>query len=177
MVGGTSYWIQHLIFPGRLVSESEPLSSSPEHSCTAEVLQQQSDAMARSVSNLDKDFLKLFINLPEHPPSASKEPEDAWQLYALLSELDPTTGSRWHWRDTRKIIRSLQIIRETGRKASDVMAEQSLNPSQGKPRSAVLCQQPFIRPSLIIPDSPHCFFGYTPSLLTSMSDLIAASTR
>jgi tRNA dimethylallyltransferase len=127
-----------LIFPGRLVSESEALSSSPEHSCTAEVLQQQSDAMTRSVSNLDKGFLELFINLPEHPPSASKEPEAAWQLYALLSELDPTTGSQWHWRDTRKVLRSLQIIKETGRKASDVMAEQSLNPSQGKPRSVPL---------------------------------------
>lgn len=176
-MGGTSYWIQHLVFPGRLVSESEPLSSSPEHSCTAEVLQRQSDAMTRSVSNLDKGLLEVFTNLPEHPPSASKEPDAAWQLYALLSELDSTTGSRWHWRDTRKILRSLQIIKETGRKASDVMEEQSLNPLQGKPRFAILCQQLFIHLSLIVLDSAHCFFGCTPSLLTSMSGLVAASTR
>jgi tRNA dimethylallyltransferase len=99
--------------------------------------------MSRSVSYLEKDSLELFTNLPEHPP-ASKESEAAWKLYALLSELDPITSSRWHWRDTRKILRSLQIIKETGRRASDIMAEQTMNPSQGKPRSAVFRKLPFI---------------------------------
>ena len=177
-MGGTSYWIQHLVFPGRLVSESEPLSSSSKHSRTADVHQPQSDSMSRSVSCLQKGALELFTNLPEHPPSASKESEAAWKLYALLSELDPITSSRWHWRDTRKILRSLQIIKETGRRASDVMAEQTTNPSKGKPRSAVFRKLPFIICSrLIMPDSPHCFSGYIPSLLNLMRGLTAASIR
>lgn len=174
-MGGTSYWIQHLVFPGRLVSEREPLSSSPKHSCTIDVLQQQSDSMSRSVSCLEKDTLELFTNLPEHPP-ASKESEAAWKLYALLLELDPITSSRWHWRDTRKILRSLQIIKETGRRASDVMAEQTMNPSQGNPRSAVFPKLHLL-PRLIMPDSAHCFSGCIPSLLTSTRGLTAASIR
>jgi tRNA dimethylallyltransferase len=176
-VGGTSYWIQNLIFPGRLVSESKSLSSSPKHSWTTDVLQQQSDDISRSISLLEKGTLELFINLPEHPPSASKEPEAAWKLYALLSNLDPITSSRWHWRDTRKILRSLQIIKETGRKASDVMAEQTMDPSQGQPRSAVSCTLLFICSRLIMLDSALCFSGYIPSLLTLMSVLTAASIR
>lgn len=132
--------------------------------------------MSCSVSGLEKDTLELFTNLPEHPPSASKESEAAWKLYALLSELDPITSSRWHWRDTRKVLRSLQIIKETGRRASDVMAEQTMNPSQGKPRSAAFRKLPFII-WLIILDSAHCFSGYIQSLLSLMRGLTAASIR
>jgi len=39
--------------------------------------------------------------------------------------LDPIVASRWHWRDTRKVLRSLRIITETGRLPSEIIAEQS----------------------------------------------------
>jgi tRNA A37 N6-isopentenylltransferase MiaA len=46
-------------------------------------------------------------------------------MYKLLQTLDPTVAARWHWRDTRKVSRSLKIIAETGRLPSDIIAEQS----------------------------------------------------
>ncbi|KAF8626162.1 hypothetical protein AX15_005053 [Amanita polypyramis BW_CC] len=139
VVGGTSYWIQHLIFPGHLVSESKSLPSGAERSlCSDNILQQQTDTLNRSIDALNTELLELFTNLPEHPPSASTEPEAAWHLYTLLCELDPIIGGRWHWRDTRKVLRSLQIMKESGRRASDVITEQSKNTTQGKPRYQTL---------------------------------------
>jgi len=42
-----------------------------------------------------------------------------------LQTLDPAVASRWHWRDTRKVYRSLKIVAETGRMPSEIIAEQS----------------------------------------------------
>ncbi|KAK2467099.1 hypothetical protein APHAL10511_001357 [Amanita phalloides] len=136
LVGGTSYWIQHLLFPGHLLSEGKLLS--PPGSRTDNAIQEQSAFMTRSISSLKTENLELFTNLPDLPPSAAEAPKDAWRLYTLLSELDPAMSNRWHWRDTRKVLRSLQIIKESGRKASDVIAEQATNPLHGKPRFPTL---------------------------------------
>lgn len=46
-------------------------------------------------------------------------------MYRVLQALDPAVASRWHWRDTRKVFRSLRIIADTGRLPSDIIAEQS----------------------------------------------------
>ncbi|KDQ33701.1 hypothetical protein PLEOSDRAFT_1032942 [Pleurotus ostreatus PC15] len=94
VVGGTSYWIQHLLFPNRL-------SQSELH------------------------LLDLFNSLPEHPPSASDDPKLALSLHKLLSCLDPKIAMRWHWRDTRKVLRNIEIVRETGRIPSLILGEQS----------------------------------------------------
>lgn len=45
-------------------------------------------------------------------------------MLAKLQDVDPVMASRWHPRDERKIRRSLQIWLQTGRKASDLYAEQ-----------------------------------------------------
>lgn len=46
-------------------------------------------------------------------------------MHRLLQALDPAVASRWHWRDSRKVLRSLRIIAETGRLPSEIIAEQS----------------------------------------------------
>ena len=45
-------------------------------------------------------------------------------LLEELSRIDPTMANRWHPNDRRKIQRSLEIYLQTGKKASDVYAEQ-----------------------------------------------------
>ena len=112
VVGGTSYWIQHLIFPDRLIRKDYP-PPFPSHSSE------------NLLSKLSPDEKDLFNKLPDPPPSASTDPDGALAIHRLLQALDPTVASRWHWRDTRKVLRSLRIIAETGRLPSEIIAEQS----------------------------------------------------
>ena len=74
---------------------------------------------------MPSDLLNLFNNLPETPPVASEDPQAAFALHSLLSTLDPVVAGRWHWKDTRKVLRSLVIMRDRGRRPSDIFTEQS----------------------------------------------------
>jgi len=78
-----------------------------------------------SVSQLTPNLFNLWTALPESPPTAGTHPEDALSLHELLQALDPPVASRWHWRDTRKVLRSLQIMKETKRTPSEIISEQS----------------------------------------------------
>ncbi|KAG1748958.1 IPP transferase-domain-containing protein [Suillus paluster] len=131
IVGGTSYWIQHLIFPNRL--------PTPAHSL--------SDSVAQSVANLPSDLLELLNALPEHPPSAASHPEDAMLLHKLLTALDEPVAQRWHWKDTRKVIGSLRVIKDTGKTPSEIIAEQSQ--TSLIPRYRTLCFWLYAEPSVL----------------------------
>lgn len=135
IVGGTSYWIQHLIFPNRLVTkDSGPRPQSPSPS----VEPSWSEQLLSSIASLPPDLLLLFQNLPEEPPSAKVNPNEAFQLHSLLSILDPVVSKRWHWKDTRKVLRSLQIIKECRQRPSDIIVEQSSTSTDSKPRSVLM---------------------------------------
>ena len=100
------------MFPNRLIGKDpgSPLSSrSPDN----------------VLSKLSPEERNLFDKLPDPPPSASTDPDGALVMYRLLQTLDPTVASRWHWKDTRKVLRSLKIIADTGRLPSEIVAEQS----------------------------------------------------
>ena len=77
------------------------------------------------MSKLTPEERDLFDRLPDPPPSASADPDGALAMHRLLQALDPAVASRWHWRDTRKVFRSLRIIAETGKQPSEIFAEQS----------------------------------------------------
>ncbi|OBZ75695.1 tRNA dimethylallyltransferase, mitochondrial [Grifola frondosa] len=125
VVGGTSYWIQHLVFSERMVSIGSICRvSSPE-------------------------LLDLFNALPEQPPSAETDGDLALSLHNLLSVLDPLVGQRWHWRDTRKVLRDLCIIRERRCRVSEVLSEQSQVDS--KPRYRTLCFWLYAKPEALKP--------------------------
>lgn len=126
VVGGTSYWMQHLIFPNRLSVDTNA-QVPPQNP----VMSQQ---LVDIIGSLSPDLLALFETLPEHPPSATADPDAAYKLHTLLSILDPVVANRWHWKDTRKVLRSLNVIKETGRRVSEIMLEQSKDPSASKPR-------------------------------------------
>ncbi|KIK91129.1 hypothetical protein PAXRUDRAFT_831107 [Paxillus rubicundulus Ve08.2h10] len=145
VVGGTSYWIQHLLFPNRLVNEH--LSSTPGGASTPHRI--MSTSLERSISQLPPDLLDIWRTLPRHPPNAVTNPEDTLSLHRLLQALDDAVASRWHWRDTRKILRSLQIMKETGRTPGEIISEQS--ESALIPRYRTLCFWLYAEPAALNP--------------------------
>ncbi|KAI5124024.1 hypothetical protein M0805_003855 [Coniferiporia weirii] len=111
VVGGTSYWIHHLLFPNTLPGASS--SSNPSVSPSSRLL--------HAMETLPESLLSLYDKLPSTSPSAKTDPDQAFALHSLLSQLDPAMASRWHWKDTRKVLRNLEIIKENGRLASEVV--------------------------------------------------------
>jgi tRNA dimethylallyltransferase len=55
----------------------------------------------------------------------------AGEMLEKLKEVDPVMAQRWHPNDVRKIRRSLEVWLQTGRKASDVYAEQEARRAGG----------------------------------------------
>jgi tRNA dimethylallyltransferase len=139
VVGGTSYWIQHLIFPNRLAKSSEASGFNdvpwdPE--------------LQSAITSLPDHLRLLFEDLPEEPPIAKLDPDASFDLHALLSHLDPAVGQRWHWKDTRKVLHSLVIIKNAKRRASNIIAEQGQDISSSRPRCA------YSSAPLALPDAP-----------------------
>jgi tRNA dimethylallyltransferase len=114
LVGGTSYYLDGLLFDNKLVEKEE--QESPEG----------------WVSNRDQLSDKYPI---------LKGPPDA--ILKKLREVDPVMADRWHPNDTRKIRTSLEIYFATGRRASDIYAEQ-----RSRRESKVANQDPTPRQNL-----------------------------
>jgi tRNA dimethylallyltransferase len=123
--------MQHLIFPDRLASDDS--SSSPDEPAAP-----RSQDLADSIASLPPHLLSLFNDLPKHPPSARTDPDAAFDLHTLLEILDAPMAQRWHWRDTRKILRNLCIIKEYGRRPSEIIDNQSKRTTINMPRFGVL---------------------------------------
>ncbi|GAA5879550.1 hypothetical protein JCM16303_003248 [Sporobolomyces ruberrimus] len=151
-VGGTSYYLQNLVFPNQLVSDvSEPRPPSPIPSNSPRTLGDIASfppSIIEAVENLPDELRELFLALPALP--ATSTPDDFPQpfplnllpprlrspdtltpaLYRLLQLLDPSSAERWHWRDIRKVRRALDIVWE-GRRWEDVVAAQQEKRSEG----------------------------------------------
>ncbi|TDL19610.1 tRNA isopentenyltransferase [Rickenella mellea] len=134
VVGGTSYWIQHLLFLNSLPASKSELNPPPQPPQSPPI---SSSALENSLQLLPDDLRYLFLNLPVVPPIASIDPDAAFALHNLLSRLDPTTAARWHWRDTRKVLRSLNIISEHKRTATDVVTSMNSSSSASRYRTLV----------------------------------------
>lgn len=140
VVGGTSYWIQHLVFPNRL---SKPSGA------TTTLDAPWDPELQKALDALPQDMRSLFEGLPKEPPIAKTDPDAAFQLHALLLLLDPPVGQRWHWKDTRKVLHSLSIIRSARRRASDIIAQQAADTSpDSRPRFAALSRRGVFDPEL-----------------------------
>ena len=113
--------MQHLVFPGRLADFSDKAPSSLDALQDAD----PSEALAGLLASLSANMRALYEELPEQLPTAATDPEKAFAYHQLLSQLDPIVGQRWHWKDTRKVLRSLKIIKESGRLSSDIIHQQS----------------------------------------------------
>lgn len=108
VVGGTTYWLQHLLFSNRLTSLEDAMNGSPFPSQIADTT---------SVPDLPSSLRRLFDNLP--PRGDDVDETTAFDLHVLLSHLDPATAARWHWKDSRKVLRSLNIIKESNTTVRD----------------------------------------------------------
>jgi tRNA dimethylallyltransferase len=95
VVGGTLYYIHALLFDGSLIGVNE---TEPE------VIRFRSQ----------QETLSQFpiLDEPNHV------------IFQKLCEVDPAIAERWHPDDRRKIKRSLEIYLTTGKRASDIYAEQ-----------------------------------------------------
>ncbi|KAL2197747.1 IPP transferase-domain-containing protein [Corynascus similis CBS 632.67] len=93
VVGGTSYYLDGLLFEGRVVDEQPIL-----------------DGGAPNREELAAKY-----------PILTGSPE---AMLAKLREVDPVMADKWHPNDARKIRTSLEIYYSTGRRASDIYAEQ-----------------------------------------------------
>ncbi|KAK1760407.1 tRNA isopentenyltransferase [Echria macrotheca] len=93
VVGGTTYYLDGLLFEDRLVTT---------HASTEGSITSREELLAR------------------YPILSA--PADV--MLAKLREIDPVMADRWHPNDVRKISNSLEIYYTTGRRASDIYAEQ-----------------------------------------------------
>ncbi|KAK7693137.1 hypothetical protein QCA50_002703 [Cerrena zonata] len=143
IVGGTSYWIQHLIFPNRLAS-LERLNEKDERPPAP-----MSETLATAVNALSQKSSELYHDLPKQLSSDYTDADSASALYSLLSSLDPQMAQRWHWKDSRKVLRSLNIIKESGRLGSELVSEQ--NQVNDPPRYRSLLLWLYANPELLFP--------------------------
>lgn len=80
------------------------------------------------VDGLPPAQLGLFNEITHGLRTASMTNDESYQLWKLLESLDPDMASRWHWKDSRKVVRNLEIIVETGKRASDIVKSQDVEP-------------------------------------------------
>lgn len=102
LVGGTHYYTQSLLFRDRLAEKEEDGQDG----------EQKTDNEQGPLDNLEDRYPILK--------------ESTEKLLERLQEIDPVMGERWHPNDRRKIQRSIEIYLQTGRKASEIYAEQRL---------------------------------------------------
>ncbi|KXJ93552.1 IPP transferase-domain-containing protein [Microdochium bolleyi] len=95
IVGGTHYYINSLLFDDTIVAAAEL---------------EDDDTQLRSQDETISQFPIL------------DEPTNV--IYKRLQEVDPAMAERWHPDDRRKIKRSLEIFLSTGKRASEIYAQQ-----------------------------------------------------
>ncbi|UZJ54744.1 hypothetical protein CBS101457_004064 [Exobasidium rhododendri] len=131
IVGGTTYYLQHFVLPGQLVSlqnreddriRQERPATVHEVKSATEVERIAEEASRVPLTTEQKLLLFRVINLSHS--SSLKDVDDPMMIWTLLDCLDQEMAMRWHFRDTRKIIRSIKVLFETGRRHSELIEEQ-----------------------------------------------------
>ncbi|WFD44971.1 leukotriene-A4 hydrolase [Malassezia psittaci] len=117
LVGGTTYYLQHLLFPGRLVSSS--YENGLDSTCRHNTFQEKLSPEQRTIWDAIHQDHDIDI---DHITSES--------LWDLLHALDEASAARWHYRDRRKVLRSLRILKHTGTRQSDWVHQQDASASQ-----------------------------------------------
>jgi tRNA dimethylallyltransferase len=147
VVGGTMYFIQHLLLPGNLVSAEDAQSGPIANPKTLEDLPVW---LRDAVSSFPTPLLDVLFVIQDLPNISSPEafaadfpinrlPPDyregeklSMGLHTILHSIDPTMATRWHWRDIRKVRRSVEVALQTGKPHSQIIAEQKDVPSEAE---------------------------------------------
>ncbi|RFU33566.1 hypothetical protein B7463_g2791, partial [Scytalidium lignicola] len=101
VVGGTHYYTHSLLFSNALVPGAMDVEWAEQ-----------------KLSNKDISAMYPILDAPTEV------------MLERLREVDPVMADRWHPQDRRKIRRSLEIFLRTGRRASDIYAQQKSSSSQ-----------------------------------------------
>lgn len=106
-------------------------------------------SLRNAILSLPPDLLALFYALPSFPatstpnafspladlstiPAPFRDPEKfAAAVYAILVHVDEASAKRWHWRDIRKVRRSLEIVWQ-GRRWKDIVEGQEEKREDGE---------------------------------------------
>jgi tRNA dimethylallyltransferase len=112
--------MQHLLFPDRLAGRP---TSSLDVMATSSA---PSPSLRIALKMLSESQLSLYSTISELPAPTAEDNDTALELYELLRCIDPDTASRWHWRDVRKVLRSLIIMKEQNKLNSEIIAQQNV---------------------------------------------------
>lgn len=82
----------------------------------------QSLLFQNTLINDDDDKNRSRSPSPEPIPELDALQTD--ELYSKLQEIDPIMANKWHPSNRRKIMRSLKVFYQMGRKQSDIIKEQ-----------------------------------------------------
>jgi len=125
--GGTNYYIESLIWK-ILVDQELPILGEIRKRMTDE---ERSEGESESkISTADDNIVLTDGGGPDMEKLGSMQFEkddntvSTTDLYHLLQSLDPQRASMLHRAERRKIWRSLQVLKKTGKKHSDVLGEQ-----------------------------------------------------
>lgn len=94
--------------------------SADEGECDPDALSE----LTERIQALPGELQELWQILATEEKSNAAPPPDADRFWNLLAALDPESAARWHYRDHRKVFRSLRILRDTGRSQSEWIAMQ-----------------------------------------------------
>ncbi|CAO1636320.1 unnamed protein product [Parajaminaea phylloscopi] len=133
LCGGTTYYMQHLLFPGNVVTArgTEASSGDPNEShgepdtSVGAVMPPQDDELAAAMDGLTIANRSTWqAILTSATKTSVHDLPSARDLWDLLDALDPVMARRWHPSDARKITNSLRVIASTGKRHSHWVAEQ-----------------------------------------------------
>lgn len=156
IVGGTTYYIQHLLLPGRLITVRSEEEDEGECSYSHGQAREEVEAIARKASSapLTTDQIALLHQVLEMSHSSTDVHVESVDLWKLLQCLDKEMADRWHFHDTRKILRSIKVLFETGRRHSELIKEQDR--AQQAPQAADIAQKVESSPTRVLIFNVEC---------------------
>jgi len=131
IVGGTNYYIESILW--KVLLGSKTGSGSGEDGEGSESRKRKITTDENSVDNASNSNQMQFVDHPilrfmEESGGLFKETDVSnltnQELYTALHIVDPERTTKLHPNDRRKILRSLQVRFQTGRKHSELIAEQ-----------------------------------------------------
>jgi tRNA dimethylallyltransferase len=121
VVGGTHYYVNGLLFKENLVENA----------------------------GIDKVELEAAPEDRNEAGAHAILDDSTEAIHAKLKEVDPVMAEKWHPKDRRKIRRSLEIYLNTGRRASDIYAEQLQRKLASQPANASAFDDVSLRQALL----------------------------